>query len=61
MGQTCLGKTIKLTFDDEATHYAMFFAASDSYLYSVTTAASDNAIEDPVAIAEDILANGKLR
>ena len=65
MGETTLGRTVKLTMDVEEegilAHYAFYFASTDNYLFSIYAIQTDNATDDAFAAAEMVLATAQVR
>lgn len=65
MDETSLGRTVKVSLDvDEdglLMHYNFYFAATDNYMYTIYAVQTDGAKEDALAIADDVIANAKLK
>lgn len=65
MGETGLGRTVKITMDVDidgiTAHYAFYFATSDYYIYTIYAMQTDDATEDAFAVADDLVKNAKLR
>lgn len=64
-GDTAIGTTVKVSFDAEEEgstfHYVYYFSGKDYYMYTIYAIQTEKATEDAIAVAEDIVANGKLK
>lgn len=65
MDETSLGRTVKvyLDVDDEGfiSHYGFYFAQSGDYLYTVYAVQTDDATEDAIAVAEEVITTAQLK
>lgn len=64
-GSTCMGDAIEVSLTvnsgSVAGDYKFYFINDDSYLYAIEVIQTEDASEDAISVAEDILANGSLR
>lgn len=65
VGETNLGRTVKMTMDVSEdginAHYAFYFASLDDYLYTIYAIQTDDATDDAFAAAEMILATAQVK
>ena len=65
LGETVLGRTVKMTMDvtenGVSAHYAFYFATSKDYIYTIYAVQTDNATDDAFAAAEMIIETAQVK